>query len=74
MPLLALSCKKLRFQTQLCNSFYMLMQKSVNFNHLAICFIKGNYFRIHFWYMIKNEGINLLKNANLTEKSENYRM
>ena len=52
----------------------MLMQKSENFNHLAICFIKGNYFRIHFWYMIKDEGINLLRNAKLTEKSDNYRM
>ena len=33
------------------------MQKAMNFN-VAIASIKGNDYRIHFWYMSKDDAIN----------------
>ena len=33
----------------------------MSFNDVAIVSVKGNDYRIHFWYMSKNEAINLLK-------------
>ena len=45
------------------------MQKAMNFNDAAIVTVKGNGYWIHFLYMGKDEAINLLKNADLTEKS-----
>ena len=45
------------------------MQKAMNFNYVAIVSIKGSHYRIHFWYMTKNDAINIMKNSNLNEKS-----
>ena len=44
------------------------MQKSVSFNGVAIVYIKGYAYRIHFWYMIKNDAINIMNNFNLIDK------
>ena len=35
----------------------------MNFNDVAIASIKGNDYRIHFWYMSKNDAINTMKNS-----------
>ena len=40
------------------------MQKTMNFNDVAIAFVKGSDYRIHFWYMNKNDAINIMKNSN----------
>ena len=32
--------------------------------------IKGNDYRIHFWYISKNDAINIMKNSNLKKISE----
>ena len=45
------------------------MQKATNFNDVAIVSVKGSDYRIHFWYMSKNNAINIMKNSNLNEKS-----
>ena len=45
------------------------MQKVVNFNDVAIVSLKGSDPRIHFWYMIKDDAINVMNNIDLTEKS-----
>ena len=45
------------------------MQKAANFNDVAIVSVKGSDYRIHFWYMSKNNAINIMKNSNLNEKS-----
>ena len=29
------------------------MQKAISFNDLAIAYVKGSAYRIHFWYMKK---------------------
>ena len=40
----------------------------MNFNDVAIVSIKGDDYRIHFWYMSKNDPINLLNNSVLDNK------
>ena len=46
------------------------MQKATNCNDVAIVSVKGSDYRIHFWYMNKDDGIIIMKNSNLNEKSE----
>ena len=38
----------------------------MSFNDVAIVFIKGNDYRIHFWYMSKGDAISIMNN--LSEK------
>ena len=41
----------------------------MNFNDVAIVSVKGSDYRIHFWYMSKDDVINIMKNFHLNEKS-----
>ena len=45
------------------------MQKAMNFNDADIASIKTNDYRIHFWYISKDNAINIIKNSNLNEKT-----
>ena len=45
------------------------MQKAMNLNDVVIVFVKESDYRIHFWYMSKDDAINVMKNSNLNEKS-----
>ena len=38
-------------------------------NDVAIVSIKGNGYRIHFWYISKDDAINMMRNSNLNEKT-----
>ena len=60
--------KGLKYEPYLCNGCHYLMQKATNFNDAAIVSIKGNDYRIHFWYVGKDDAINIMKNSNLNEK------
>ena len=51
------------------NGCHYLMQKAINFNDVAIVSVNGSNYRVHFWYMSKNDAINIIKNYNLNEKS-----
>ena len=44
------------------------MQKAISFKNVAIVYIKGNACRIHFWYMSKNDAINIINGSNLADK------
>ena len=44
------------------------MQKVTNFNDVAIVSVKGSDYGIHFWYVSKNDAINIMKNSNLNQK------
>ena len=57
-----------KYEAYLCNGCHDLMQKAMNFNHVAIVYIKGNAYRIHFWYMSKDDAISIMKNSNLLNK------
>ena len=63
----------LGFQPKVCDGCHDLMQKAVSFIDVAIVFLKENCYLIYFWYINKDEAINLLRNANLTEKAEHYK-
>ena len=49
------------------------MQKAMNFNDVAIVSIKENDYRIHFWYMSKNNAINVTNNSSLNKKLDYYK-
>ena len=41
----------------------------MSFN-VAIVYVKGNVYRIHFWYMSKDDAINIVDGSNLVDKSD----
>ena len=41
----------------------------MNFNDVAIVSIKGNDYRIHSWYMSKDDAISIMNNSSLNEKT-----
>ena len=41
----------------------------MNFNDVAIASIKGSDYRIHFWYLSKDEAISIMRNSSLNEKT-----
>ena len=45
------------------------MRKAMSFKNVAIVFIKGSDYRIHFWYLSKNDAIALMTNSNLNDKN-----
>ena len=45
-----------------------MMEKATSFNDVAIVSVNGNDYRIQFWFMNNDEVMNLLRNADLTEK------
>ena len=63
------SDRNFKYEPYLCNGCHDVMQKALNFNDVAIVSAKGSDYRIHFWYMSKNNAINIMKNSNLNEKS-----
>ena len=60
--------KNFSYQKYLCNGCHDLMQKPMNFNNVAIAFNKGNDYRIHFWYMSKNDAIRIMHNSSFIDK------
>ena len=36
------------------------MEKAMSFNNIAIVYIKGNAYRIYFWYISKDDEINIM--------------
>ena len=40
----------------------------MRFNNVAIASFKGNAYRINFWYMSKNDAINIINGSNLVDK------
>ena len=54
--------------TYLCNGCHDLMQKALSFNNVAIVYVKGSAYRIHFWYMSKDDAINIMNGSSLVDK------
>ena len=57
-----------KYQPYLCNGCYNLMQKAMSFNNVTILYVKRNAYRIHFWYMSKEDAISIMNNSNLADK------
>ena len=57
-----------KYEPYLCNGCHDLMEKAMSFNHVAIVYVKGSAYRIHFWYMSKDDAINMMNNSNLIDR------
>ena len=44
------------------------MQKAVSFNNIAIVYVKRSAYRIQFWYISKDDAINIMNNSSLIDK------
>ena len=44
------------------------MQRVISFNDVAIFYVKEGAYRIQFWYLSKDDAINITNNANLIDK------
>ena len=40
----------------------------MSFNNIAVVYVKGNTYRINFWYMSKEDAINIMNCSNLIDK------
>ena len=57
-----------KYEPYICNGCLDLMQKAMTFNNIAIVYVKGNAYRISFWYISKNDAINITNGSNLVDK------
>ena len=57
-----------KYGPYLCNGCHDLMQKAINFNYVAIVYIKVNAYRIHFRYISKDDAINIMTGSNMVDK------
>ena len=61
--------KNFNYGPYLCNGCHDLTQKAVSFKNIVVVSIKGNDYRIHFWYMSKKDAITIMTNSNLSNKN-----
>ena len=59
-----------KYKPYLCNGVDDLMQKTMNFNDVAIVSLKGSDYRINFWYMSKDDALSIMNNCHLNEASQ----
>ena len=57
-----------KYEPYLCNGCDDLMQKAMSFNNVAVVYVKGSAYRINFWYMSKDDAINIMNGSNLVDK------
>ena len=57
-----------KYEPYLCNGWHDLMEKAVSFNKVAVVYFTGIAYRIHFWYMSKDDAINIMNGSNLVDK------
>ena len=49
-----------KYQPYLCNGYHDLMQKAIGFNNIATVYIRRSAYRNHFWYISKDDAINIM--------------
>ena len=57
-----------RCELYILNGCHDLMQKAMSLNNIAIAYVKGSAYRINFWYMSKDNAINIMNGSNLVDK------
>ena len=57
-----------KYEPYFCNGCHGLMQKAISFNDIAIFYVKVSAYRIHFWYMSKDDAIKIMNSSNLINK------
>ena len=58
----------------ICNGCNDLITKAMNFSDVAIVSFKESDYRIHFWYMSKDDAIIILNNSNLDNKKDCHKI
>ena len=56
------------YESYLCNGCHDLMEKAMSFDDVAIVYVKGSAYRIHFWSMSKDDAISIINSSNLVDK------
>ena len=57
-----------KYEPYLCNGCHDLMSKAMSFNNVVIIYVKGNAYRINFWYMSTDDPINIMNGSNTVDK------
>ena len=57
-----------KHEPYLWNGCHDLMQKAMSFNNIAIVYVKGNVYRNNFWYISKDDAINIMNGSDSTNK------
>ena len=57
-----------KYESYLCNGCHNLMQKAISFNGVVVVYVKESVYRIHFWYMSKDDAVSVMNNSNLIDK------
>ena len=42
----------------------------MSFNNVAIVYVKGNAYTVSFWYMSKDDAMNIMNGSNLIDKRD----
>ena len=56
------------YDSHLCNGCHGLIQKAVSFDNIVMVYVKGSAYRIDFWYLSKDDVINIMNNSSLIDK------
>ena len=59
-----------KYEPYLCNGCHDLTQKAMSFNDVAVIYGKENAYRIHVWYMSKDDAISIMNSSNLIDKKD----
>ena len=65
--------KRFKFQPYLCNGCHDLLMMSINFNNIVVLNIHIVDYCCNIYGISKSDVVNVLQNANLTEKREYYK-
>ena len=57
-----------RYEPYLSNGCHGLIEKAISYNDVAIVYVKESAYGIHFWYMSKDNAINIMNNSSLIDK------
>ena len=57
-----------KYEPYLCNGCHDLIKKAMSFNDVAIIYVKGSAYRIHIWYMSKDDAISTMNDSDLVDK------
>ena len=58
----------IKYEPCLCNGCHDLIQKAMSFNNIALVYIKGSTYRINFWYISKDDAINIMNGSILVDR------
>ena len=57
-----------KYEPYLRNGCHDLILKAMSFNNIVIVYVKGSAYRINFWYMSKDDAINIMSCSILLDK------